>query len=162
MGKQQHYKLGKWLRHRYNGTLLSEKYDSNEIYIQATDTDRTLMSAASNLAGMFEPTHDETWNPSINWQPIPIHTIPRHLDSVVACKPPCLAFDYLTENLLRTKEFMLLKPRLNAIYDYLTEHAGQPIDSIKAVRELYDTILVQNIYNKTLVFRNTFQPYLYY
>lgn len=80
-GKQQHYELGKWLRKRYS-SLLSTRFDTEEIYIQSTDVDRTLMSAQSNLAGLYEPVGEDVWNDQIKWQPIPIHTIPEKSDAV--------------------------------------------------------------------------------
>lgn len=81
IGKQQHYHLGKWLRQRYS-TLLSKIYNKDEIYVRSTDVDRTLMSALSNLAGLYEPSTTDIWNPAIDWQPIPVHTLTEKLDSV--------------------------------------------------------------------------------
>lgn len=53
--------LGEWLRKRYIDTgFLSETFNENEIYIESSDTNRysisisrTLMSAYSNLIGMY-------------------------------------------------------------------------------------------------------------
>ena len=64
------YNLGKFLRNRYKD-FLSEKYDENDIYVRASDVDRTMMSAMSNLAGLYPPQGDQIWNPDIHWQPIP-------------------------------------------------------------------------------------------
>ena len=64
------YNLGKFLRNRYND-FLGEKYDENDIYVRASDVDRTMMSAMSNLAGLYPPQGDQIWNPDIHWQPIP-------------------------------------------------------------------------------------------
>jgi lysosomal acid phosphatase len=80
-GKQQHYALGQWLRNRYE-SILPEKYSRDVIYIRSTDVDRKLMSAESNLAGMFPPVGDQVWNEDIHWQPIPVHTVPEKLDNV--------------------------------------------------------------------------------
>jgi len=51
--------------------------------VQSTDVDRTLMSAQSNLAGLYEPFGDDVWNDQIKWQPIPVHTIPEQFDAVI-------------------------------------------------------------------------------
>lgn len=42
------------------------------------------MSAASNLAGLYTPNKNQQWNDNLGklWQPIPIHSIPRDLDTV--------------------------------------------------------------------------------
>lgn len=67
----QHFKLGQYFRRRY-GKILGVKYSPNNVYVQSTDYDRTLMSAQANLAGLFPPTHDdEKWHDEIQWQPIP-------------------------------------------------------------------------------------------
>ena len=52
-------------------------YSSDEVFVRSTDIDRTLMSAESHLAGLFPPTDDQLWNPSLQWQPIPVHTVSK-------------------------------------------------------------------------------------
>ena len=53
-----------------------------QIYIRSTDVDRTLMSASSNLAGLYPPDKWEEWNPQLEWQPLPVHTVPVPADHV--------------------------------------------------------------------------------
>ena len=65
------FNLGKFLRSRYNH-LIGDKYDENDIYVRASDVDRTMMSAMSNLAGLYPPKGDQIWNPNLLWQPIPV------------------------------------------------------------------------------------------
>lgn len=50
--------------------------------MRSTDVDRTLMSALSNLAGIYEPVESDIWDPAIHWQPIPVHTQPEKFDAV--------------------------------------------------------------------------------
>jgi hypothetical protein len=40
------------------------------------------MSALSNLAGFYPPKGQQIWEKEINWQPIPVHTIPEKADAV--------------------------------------------------------------------------------
>ncbi|KAJ1101649.1 hypothetical protein NDU88_006715 [Pleurodeles waltl] len=85
IGMNQHYKLGQYLKKRYQG-FLNATYNRDEIYVRSTDYDRTLMSAEANLAGMYPPTGEQIWNDTIPWQPIPVHTVPLSEDQVsVAC-----------------------------------------------------------------------------
>jgi len=66
-GKRMHYHLGQWLRKRYSH-LLGPDYSETEVLVRSTDVDRTLMSAQSNLAGMFPPTKSMRWLDNFNWQ----------------------------------------------------------------------------------------------
>ena len=53
---RQHYLLGKAIRKRYvdDYKLLSPHYNHNELKVRSTLVDRTLMSAESHLAGLYE------------------------------------------------------------------------------------------------------------
>lgn len=61
--------LGTYLRQRYYKLLPdSGQYHVNNIYVQSTDTDRTLNSAAYLLAAMFPPMNEQIWDKSLMWQ----------------------------------------------------------------------------------------------
>lgn len=76
----QQFELGQFIRHRYDG-YLEKKYSPKELYVTSSDMDRTIMSLESNLAGLFPPVVNP-WNPEIDWQPIPLRTIPKKDDKV--------------------------------------------------------------------------------
>uniref|UniRef100_A0A914QR47 acid phosphatase n=1 Tax=Panagrolaimus davidi TaxID=227884 RepID=A0A914QR47_9BILA len=90
VGMRQQYTLGKLLRQKYitsDPPFLSARYTPKEIYIRSTDVNRTIISAMSNLAGMFpagEPGFDfpfgDRW--PTHWTPIPVHTVPTDEDHV--------------------------------------------------------------------------------
>jgi hypothetical protein len=75
------FRLGEFLRTRYNG-YLSELYSSKEFLMKSSANDRCLMSAQVVLAGLYPPMGMQVWNPDLKWQPIPVHSTPRHLDQV--------------------------------------------------------------------------------
>ena len=82
------FNLGTFLRSRYNH-LIGDKYDENDIYVRASDVDRTMMSAMSNLAGLYPPKGDQIWNLNLLWQPIPVRKFyPIAMPSIILSKNP--------------------------------------------------------------------------
>ena len=77
---EQQHRLGAYLRTRY-GSLLNSTYLASEIRVRSTDYDRTLMSAQSNLVGLY-PVKSNSDNGQVPIQPIPIHTVPITEDFV--------------------------------------------------------------------------------
>ena len=57
-GIRQHFLLGHELRNRYiiNQTFLDKNYNSKQLYVISTDTNRTIMSAYSQLMGLYPPS----------------------------------------------------------------------------------------------------------
>ncbi len=78
-GIEQHHRLGEFIRQRYD-SLLNSNYNSSEIVVRSTDVDRTLMSAQSNLVGLYPVVNLTTDKVPI--QPIPIHTVSINSDFV--------------------------------------------------------------------------------
>ena len=78
-GVEQQHRLGAYIRTRY-GTLLSSMYHPSEVVVRSTDVDRTLMSAQSNLVGLYPVLN--TTSDKVPIQPIPIHTVAINADFV--------------------------------------------------------------------------------
>lgn len=148
-GKRQHHELGKWLRKRYD-SILNKTYSKNEIYIRATDVDRTLMSALSNLAGLYPPQGNDVWDNSIAWQPIPVHTVPESQDYILAGKKSCPAYEYAYSAMKNSPEFQKYDERYTYLYEYLTKWTGRSVDSLESVSIINNTFFIEGLYNKTL------------
>lgn len=152
--------------------MLDTKYDNEQIYVQSTDVERTLMSAESNLAGLYEPVGDDVWNAQIKWQPIPVHTVPEKEDAVklsqyyneillylmyynmplqiVAAKAPCPAFDYYLENFMNSEKYRSLLARYKNLFDYLSNNSGRAVQTFIDAQYLNNTLFIETLYNRTL------------
>lgn len=143
------YNLGKFLRKNYNH-LLSDKYNENDIYVRASDVDRTLMSAMSNLAGLYPPKDDQVWNQDLKWQPIPVHTVPKDYDRLIAGHPKCPKMEKLEKKVNSEPEILKIWHDNQETIDYISKHSGMEVKSLQDVDFIYDAMLIETIYNKTL------------
>ncbi|EFN77523.1 Lysosomal acid phosphatase [Harpegnathos saltator] len=148
LGKHQHLLLGRWLRKRYSH-LLSATYTRYDIYVRSTDVDRTLMSAEANLAGLYPPIKDQIWD-RMKWMPIPVHTIPENQDYVLSGKKYCARYKCELEKVLNSPERQRINKENAELYSYLTKNSGYKISSLEHVEHLYNTLYIENLYNKTL------------
>jgi len=148
-GKQRHFALGQYVREKYEG-FLSDSYDPDEIVVRSTDVDRTLMSAQSHLAGLYPPTEKQTWNPSLKWQPIPVHTLPREQDYILTVESKCPLYDKLSAELEQSKEIKDMIKDNQQLFDYLSLHSGSNVSRIVDLEYIYDVLFIETRLNKTL------------
>ncbi|XP_066144523.1 prostatic acid phosphatase-like isoform X1 [Euwallacea fornicatus] len=149
LGKERHFELGQWFRERYDG-FLPKKYHYSKIYVQSTDVDRTLQSAASNLAGLFPPEEEQVWNKNLLWQPVPIHTIPESNDAILATTVPCDKHSSLRKELINSEEFQKLNDKLAPLFQNISELTGYSNVDITTFAELHSTIYIYREFNLTL------------
>lgn len=150
LGMQQEYNLGQYFRKRYNALLPKGVYPNKLVYVRSTDRERTLMSAASVLAGLFPPTADQLFNKNINWQPIPIHTIPANLDYILDSKRKCDRHKILMKEHLNRSEYKAWHEKYNWLYQYVAEKSGITVEyDPKYFSIVNDNLRVQKLYNKT-------------
>jgi lysosomal acid phosphatase len=80
-GKRRMYLLGQHIRTRYSA-FLPPLYLPEHLYVLSSDADRCIMSAECFLTALYPPLPFQKIHPELNWQPIPVHTVPRDLDRV--------------------------------------------------------------------------------
>ncbi|XP_004762560.1 prostatic acid phosphatase isoform X1 [Mustela putorius furo] len=151
LGMEQHYELGQYIRKRYR-KFLNESYKPEQVYIQSTDIDRTLMSAMVNLAGLFPPEGVSIWNPSLPWQPIPVHTVSLSEDRLLYLPfQDCPRFKELKEETLKSTEFQKrLHPYKNFIETLPTFTGYHTEDLFGMWTKVYDPLFCESIHNFTL------------
>ncbi|KAL1465232.1 hypothetical protein WDU94_004819 [Cyamophila willieti] len=149
VGKMQHYELGQWFRARYQ-TFLGDTYSNEKVYVMSTDVDRTLMSADAMLAGLFPPFGGQVWDPQIKWQPIPVHTTPEKLDKVLAMKKPCPQYDIEKNKYMASPEVQQFVAKYRPLFDYVSQHAGQPVETPTDLEYIHNTLFIEETNNLTL------------
>ncbi|CAH0548758.1 unnamed protein product [Brassicogethes aeneus] len=122
-GKERQYKLGQWLRKRYNGFLPS-KYSNSDIKILTDDEDRCFMSAMSNLAGLYPPKGQQIWNKDIKWQPIPVR-----FNLSLQTPENCPVYEDLS-NKAELELFEDICSQHGDILEYLAEKTGAEINDM--------------------------------
>jgi len=149
-GKRMHYKLGRWLRKRYDN-FLSDNYSEEEIVVRSTDVDRTLMSAQSNLAGLYPPSGYWEWNADLPWQPIPVHTMPLDMDTLLSNQhTECPRLDEKRKLLERSSYMTNLFSDHKDLIDYISLHSGWEVKTVKQLDFIYDALKVETENNLTL------------
>ncbi|XP_053323779.1 prostatic acid phosphatase [Spea bombifrons] len=152
IGKQQHYELGKYLRKRYTG-FLNESYNRHEVYVRSTDFDRTLMSALTNLAGLFPPVGRHTWNPDIMWQPVPVHTVPLSKENLILLPyQNCPRYQDLDERTYISEEYHRLIDPYSEFLKVLSNYTGFSVQQLKHGHAwtTYDALHCESIHNYSL------------
>nr|CDJ80661.1 Histidine acid phosphatase domain containing protein [Haemonchus contortus] len=163
IGMKQHLNFGKLLRRIYLDEMkfLSKTYSSKEIYIRSTDRNRTLLSAMSNLLGMYGqndgnaiPDHD--YPSEVGWPigfvPVPIHTVENHIDYVLNPYADCERRDQLWGMAKTSPEVHAFtnRPDVVALLEKLTKDTGTKvtIDNLWIIR---DSLLTEQAHkNETL------------
>nr|XP_002130958.1 prostatic acid phosphatase-like [Ciona intestinalis] len=151
IGMHQHYELGSYLKQRYN-TLLSRRYNRSEIYIRSTDFDRTLMSAESNMAGLFPPEGKQKWNgTNTSWQPVPIHTVPKILDSLLLAPIiTCPKLQQLHEKTYSSLEYIELQNKYTEFLKNISFWSGNDNVNLTSSWNVLDTLITEKTQGKTL------------
>lgn len=120
-------------------------FNCNSFTIEGTDVDRTLMSAEANLAGFFPPDGNQVWDTNVKWQPVPIHTIPETLDTVLAAKKSCPRYNYALKKYLKSTEFKALLQKYKPLFQYLEEHSGTAVRDFDDAQYLYNTLWIEKL-----------------
>lgn len=144
VGQRAHYDLGRRLRQRYVVDLafLPGSYARDALYVRSTDIDRTLMSATSQLMGLYpadnastndvrekfgHPPRDASAAGLPNGvQPIPVHTVSTAHDPMLLPGANCARHAQLASEKLASDEFASKVSDNRAFLDQLAALAGIP------------------------------------
>lgn len=143
-GIEQQHHLGGVIRKRYND-LLSPNYTRSEIVVRSTDVDRTLMSAQSNLVGLYPVSNPPAG--AVPIQPIPIHTVSINSDFLLG-QSDCPRYDQVEEEVTQSDEMKQADAYYQPFFDKLQKWTNLTNITIYNAWDVADTIFVENIYNR--------------
>uniref|UniRef100_A0A8C8FYQ9 Lysosomal acid phosphatase n=1 Tax=Oncorhynchus tshawytscha TaxID=74940 RepID=A0A8C8FYQ9_ONCTS len=148
-GMRQHFELGQALRKRYQG-FLNDTYDRREIAVRSTDYDRTLMSAEANLAGLYPPNGSQVFNPTLEWQPIPVHTVPQFEERLLSFPiPGCPRYKILMNETEHSEKYLNVTFLYKDLITMIQERTGLKNTNIETVWSVYDTLFCEARHNMT-------------
>ncbi|CAL1280555.1 unnamed protein product [Larinioides sclopetarius] len=147
LGKKQHYAVGKFLRSMYKDFVTS---NPNEVIAISTATERSLSSALAHLAALYAPEGNWKFEDELDWQPIPIYTLPTKDDKYLSFNSTCPRARQeqrkLIGSLQTIEEYQKHKTMLKAVSQYAGFNISQGINALW----LYDLLMIEKIHNITL------------
>ncbi|GAB6033403.1 hypothetical protein CHUAL_013164 [Chamberlinius hualienensis] len=149
LGKDQHFKLGQLLKQKYQG-FLNQGYEPDQVLVNSTSKPRTLMSAYSNLAGLFPPENSEVWNKDLAWQPIPVYTKPKPIDYILDTDSTCPRWSQLYEEAQKSAGMKAIDQENAELYKLATKETGYNVTGIFTLNDVYDTFFIETAENFSL------------
>ncbi|XP_031635142.1 prostatic acid phosphatase-like [Contarinia nasturtii] len=141
-GKRDLFDLGQYMRTRYQH-LVGTSYSPKTVYIRSTDEDRNLMSSQCLAAGLYPPSEDEIWHNDLNWQPVPVHTVPSTTDYFLHSFVPCSLADKLFKELMSSEFVKSLLEKHRTLISFMENSCGKPIKTLSDVYKTYNTLTIE-------------------
>lgn len=101
------------------------------------------MSAEVTLAGLFPPNGNQIWNKNIHWQPIPVHTVPRDLDYLLAVRKPCDRLKYISIECQNTTAYSKIFDEYQSIIEQLRAFTGSKLDTLHDIFFLHSVLSIE-------------------
>lgn len=149
LGKQREYELGNFLKRRYGQFLGDGIYSPDKLHVISSDRDRTINSANLVLAAMFPPKGIQIWNENIDWQPIAVHSIPQSIDYYIFAERACARYIKARQDYEKSPEIRAIIEPHKELFHYVEKHAGTPIQTIENLKDIYETLNIERMLNKT-------------
>ncbi|XP_078359951.1 prostatic acid phosphatase-like [Oculina patagonica] len=152
IGMEQEYELGQFFKDRYvkEYKLLNSTYLFKEIYVRSSDKDRCIMSAQTQLNGLYPPQEKQIWRDSLDWQPIGVHVVPRKEDYLL--RPydyNCPRLSELVEKSKQDQDYLDMLKQNREVLSYVSKHAHMNL-SLDNAWVVYDTLFCEKSHNLSL------------
>lgn len=149
------FELGQLLANRYS-SLFPSGYSFDTVKVYSSECDRTMMSAAACLAGLFPPTEQQIWNSNLAWHPIPINMLAGNIDTKIHNTfNKCKLREKLHKEYLNSAEVQQFLQSYQNTLDYVTANCGESVSAncveSVSVDMVHDSLTVEMIKNRTYV-----------
>ncbi|CAL8069945.1 unnamed protein product [Calicophoron daubneyi] len=121
-GIVQEFQLGQWFRQRYN-SYLGPQYNASDLYIRSSDTDRTLMSAESFLAGIYKDGTSPLEEFGLRWRPIPVHTVAQENEFLLGLAS-CPLLSKMRDEIMNSSSSKEYENQHRPLLEYLRNATG--------------------------------------
>jgi lysosomal acid phosphatase len=139
-GSLQMFNLGRNLRHRYLKLIPKNGFYSQKVIsVKSSWKDRTIMSAQSFLAAFMPPLENLNKLP-FAWQPVPVYSIRREIDDLIAQKRPCPKYDQVYDQVMKSDPVRQIDEENQALYRHLSVSTGENVSSLLDVELLHNTL----------------------
>ena len=150
VGIQQQYALGEFFRQRYTPGLLNSNYTRNQVTVRSTNFDRTIMSALSQLAGLFPPSEDQVFERSLQWQPIPVIDMSeRDINILRGLNAYCPEYKKLMDNYHNTEEYIEMSTKYADLLNRIST-ATNSTATMYNIETYSDTVFCDKQHNLSL------------
>ncbi|KAL7643593.1 UNVERIFIED_CONTAM: hypothetical protein RMT77_005576 [Armadillidium vulgare] len=147
-GKIKSYKLGLWLRQRYDG-FIKKKFDTEEFYIRSTDLDINLRTALLVTDAFYYPDKDTRFT-DFPRLPTPVHSAPLDVDKLLSFRLTCPRIDIETSKIHNIPEVQNFLRTNKNLFQLISEKSGANITSLSDLYFLYRNLEPQRSHNFTL------------
>ncbi|CAP35177.1 Protein CBG17548 [Caenorhabditis briggsae] len=140
VGIDQATKLGRFLRRRYQSSVLSV-FDRKKITIRASDADRAIETAQCVATTLFPPDGLQIWNDGKfrHWQPIPIRTNGKPDPMLRPSKIQCPHYQRIVAD-ERKKIERDINEKYKSELDMISNHTGH-VTRYANIKDIYNIIL---------------------
>ncbi|XP_072381050.1 testicular acid phosphatase homolog [Diabrotica undecimpunctata] len=148
-GMREAEEIGQFTKRRY-ANFFPKKYDNNFVYALTTNVDRAHMSGQCFLYGLYPAADKDIWKEGLNWQPIPLHQANPRIFHNHPYNCPMYITALGTVYSRNPKVYDPLFKKYKAVFEYMSEKTGDPIDNFLKVLTLHDSLFVEEKYGYKL------------
>jgi hypothetical protein len=138
IGVRQQIDFGRIVRHIYGG-FIPENYHVMDVHVRSSDIDRALMSASSQLVGLFMDFATEA---IFQYQPVPIHTVSTDVDTVMLPGTNCPRWQEL-QTIMRQSDVWKKRESEHQLF---LDHLGRVIMGLGRPANMDDVATVYDVW----------------